>query len=247
MYMPVDTLSPQELKERLAHVLWIGGGTDAGKTSLARLFAARYDIHIYHFDRPSPSWEAITISEDQYPHSLRWQKMTDEERWLRPAKEQAQHVYQMWAEQYSFRLHDLLTLPIEKRIVAEGYGFMPSLVAPLLASQQQAIWLVPTAAFKEKTFKARVSEGAKGSYRHQIQNPEKALARHRERDMLIADRIREEATARNLRLLTVDGSNSLAEVFTIVEDHFKPYLGNRVFAKNPVSGLRSEPSEPIKM
>ena len=223
--MPIEeSLSQQFSRERLAHVLWIGGGTDAGKTSLARLFAARYGVHIYHFDRPSPSWEAITISEDKYPHSLRWQKMTDEERWLRPAQEQAQHVYQMWAEQYSYRLHDLLSLPIKKRVVAEGYGFLPSIVAPLIKSKRQAIWLVPTEAFKEKTFKARVLEGAKGSYRHRIQNPEKALERHRERDMLIAERIREEAVVRNLRLLRIDGSQSLEEVFTIVEDHFKPYL-----------------------
>jgi hypothetical protein len=150
--------------------------------------------------------------------------MTDEERWLRTAREQAQHVYHMWAEQYSYRLRDLLNLPTQERIVAEGYGFLPSLVAPLIESKRQAIWLVPTENFKEKTFKARVLEGAKGSYRLRIKNPEKALERHRERDMLIAERIREEATARNLRLLTIDGNNSLEEVFTMVEDHFKLYL-----------------------
>jgi hypothetical protein len=222
--MPIDTPSQQDLKERLAHVLWIGGGTDAGKTSLARLFAARHGVHIYHFDQASPSWEGATISEETYPHSHRWQKMTEEQRWLRPAEEQAQHVYQMWAEQYSHRLRDLLRLPIQKRIVAEGYGFLPSLVAHLVESKRQAIWLVPTEDFKGKTFKARVLEGAKGSYRHRIRNPDKALKLHRERDMLIGERIREEATARNLRLLTIDGNNSLEEVFTMVEDHFKLYL-----------------------
>jgi len=223
-YAPVENLSQQELQKRLAHVLWIGGGTDAGKTSLARMFAVRYGVRIYHFDQPSPTWETITISEDKYPYSFRWQKMTEEERWLRSAEEQAQHVYQMWAEQYSCRLYDLLSLPLQNRIVAEGYGFLPSIVAPLIEKKRQAIWLIPTKAFKEKTFKARVLEGAKGSYRHRIQNPEKALERHRERDILIAKRAREEATARNLRLLTIDGSNSLEEVFSIVEDHFRPYL-----------------------
>jgi hypothetical protein len=220
----VDLPSPQELKEKLSHVLWIGGGTDAGKTSLARMFAARYGVDIYHFDRPSPSWEAITISKSEYPHSLRWQRMSDEERWLRSAEVQAQHVYQMWAEQNSYRLHDLLSLPTEKRIVAEGYGFLPTVVAPLIKSHRQAIWLVPTEAFKAKTFKARVLEGAKGSYRHRVKNPEKALALHRQRDMLITERVKKEATAHNLRLLTIDGSDSLEEVFTIVEDHFRPYL-----------------------
>jgi hypothetical protein len=217
-------LSPEELRERLAHVLWIGGGTDAGKTSLARMFAARYGIQLYHFDRPSPSWEAAPFSERERSHSMRWEKMRDEERWLRLAEAQAQHVYEMWAEQYAYRLQDLLTLPAKKQIVAEGYGFLPSYVMPLIESKRQAIWLVPTKAFKAKTFKARILEGAKASYRHQVQNPEKALALHRQRDMLITARVKAEATAHNCKLLTIDGRYSLEEVFALLEDHFEPYL-----------------------
>jgi hypothetical protein len=221
---PTSSLSPNALKARLSHVLWIGGGTDAGKTSLARLLAARYGVQIYHFDRPSPSWEAVQSKESQYPHSYRWQKMTDEERWLRPAEEQAQHVYRMWEEKYSYRLHDLLQLSTDRQIVAEGYGFLPSYVAPLIESKRKAIWLVPTMAFKKKTFKARVMEGAKGSYRHRVSDPEKALTLHRQRDMLITERVKAKATTRDLKLLTIDGRDSLAEVFTIVEAHFEPYL-----------------------
>jgi hypothetical protein len=126
------------------------------------MFAAKYGVQVYHFDRPSPSWEAASLSEREQIHSKRWEKMTDEERWLRPAEEQAQHVYHMWTEQYAYRLHDLLALPARRPIVAEGYGFLPSYVAPLIESKRQAIWLIPTEAFKEKTFKARVLEGLKG-------------------------------------------------------------------------------------
>lgn len=219
-----DSLSQQELKERLSHVLWIGGGTDAGKTSLARLFAARYGFNINHFDRTTPSWEEVAISESEHPHSWRWQEMGEDERWHRSAEEQAEHVYRMWAERRPYRLHDLLSLPTNKQVVAEGFGFLPSVVSSLIKSDRQAIWLVPTEAFKAKTFKARVSEGAKGSYRHRITNPEKALDLHRQRDMIIAKRVEREATEHNLRLLKIDGTKSLEEVFTIVEDHFSPYL-----------------------
>lgn len=214
----------KELKQKLAHVIWLGGGTDAGKTSLARMFSAKYDLQIYHFDRQSPSWEAVQINEGEHPYCLQWEQMTDEERWLRPAEVQAKHVYAMWAEKYTYRLNDLLSLPKGKKIVAEGYGFLPSYVAPLIESKQQAIWLVPTEDFKKRTFKARVLEGAKASYRHRVQYPEQALDFHRRRDMIITARVREEAIARNLKLLTIDGGRSLDEVFAIVEDHFEPYL-----------------------
>jgi hypothetical protein len=35
----------------LARVLWIGGATDAGKTSVARALAARHGWQSYHYDR----------------------------------------------------------------------------------------------------------------------------------------------------------------------------------------------------
>lgn len=41
----------------LEHVLWIGGATDSGKTSVARALAQTYGLQEYHydlFDRPEP-------------------------------------------------------------------------------------------------------------------------------------------------------------------------------------------------
>ncbi|MFN8542528.1 MAG: hypothetical protein U0232_34240, partial [Thermomicrobiales bacterium] len=39
------------LRDQLAHVLWIGGPPDSGKTSLADLLAERHSLQVYHFDR----------------------------------------------------------------------------------------------------------------------------------------------------------------------------------------------------
>ena len=40
-----------DLKRALAHVLWIGGPPDAGKTSIAQLLARKYKLQVYRFDR----------------------------------------------------------------------------------------------------------------------------------------------------------------------------------------------------
>jgi hypothetical protein len=59
----------------------------------------------------------------------------------------ARNVICSWTERFALVLEDLRALPREPPIVAEGAGLFPALVAPLVARPQQAIWLVPTAAF----------------------------------------------------------------------------------------------------
>jgi adenylylsulfate kinase-like enzyme len=43
-----ELMRPQDadLARRLAHVLWLGGATDAGKTTAAQTLAARYGLHV---------------------------------------------------------------------------------------------------------------------------------------------------------------------------------------------------------
>jgi adenylate kinase family enzyme len=41
----------QQLRQALAHVLWIGGGTDTGKTTISEIIAARYAFQLYHYDQ----------------------------------------------------------------------------------------------------------------------------------------------------------------------------------------------------
>jgi hypothetical protein len=45
-----------------------------------------------------------------------------------------------------------------------------------------------------------------------------------ERDHLVAERVREQALARGMRVLDVDGSRTLDDVEVDVEEHLEPYL-----------------------
>lgn len=218
-------LPDEEICKRLKHVYWIGGGTDAGKTSTARWLSSKYGFSMVHFDRHAPSWErgalrSPTFATD-FPHTQRWVEMGEAKRWHRDPAEHEAHVYQMWQEQLPFRLQNLLDLPADQPIVAEGYGFLPSLIAPWMSRPNQAIWLLPSPEFKHKTFYARVAEGAKASYRHRIPDPEIALENHKNRDMMITDRIRRESAALNLPIFEVDGSRPIQATFAYVEAHFQ--------------------------
>lgn len=51
------------LRARLAHVLWIGGPPDAGKSTVAATLGARYGLPAYSFDRHEPVHFARTDRE----------------------------------------------------------------------------------------------------------------------------------------------------------------------------------------
>jgi hypothetical protein len=45
--MPMD----HELSQALSHVLWIGGATDTGKTTISHIISERYGLQVYNYDR----------------------------------------------------------------------------------------------------------------------------------------------------------------------------------------------------
>jgi len=104
--------------------------------------------------------------------------------------------------------------------VAEGFGLTPELLSPVLSSNRQAIWLVPTEQFKWASMKRR----NKPSFRDQVSNPERATRNVFTRDMLLAESVKAQVRSRGLTVYEVDGSRSVEEMTTLIEHHFEPFL-----------------------
>jgi shikimate kinase len=212
----------QRLRQDLSHLLWIGGATDAGKTTITRIIAERYGFQIYDYDQQDArqiNYLAQTIAT--YRDFL---NASDEERWIRPEPtELFQRAIQAFQDRFPLCIEELMALPKEPMIVAEGFGFTPELIFPLLSNHHQAIWLVPTEDFKWMSMKKR------GKYfrRLKMSNSERAIHNLFTRDVLLGERVKEEAQQRDLTVVVVDGSRSVEEMATLVEQHFKPYLRNR--------------------
>ncbi|WP_067641218.1 hypothetical protein [Actinomadura latina] len=49
-----DVAEAAALRERLRHVRWIGGGSGAGESTIARRIAARYGMRVYSTDEAMP-------------------------------------------------------------------------------------------------------------------------------------------------------------------------------------------------
>jgi hypothetical protein len=202
-------------------VLFLGGATDSGKTTLATLLAERHGLQTYFFDRHELAH--FGRAEPQR-HPALWaqhpDRMGPEERWLGSTSEQmARDTLASWMERCQMALDDLRALPGSPPIVAEGPGFFPDCLAPLLSEPRQAIWLVPSEAFKRASVARRDKLSAVP-----LSDRDRAVENLIERDLLLAEHVRQRADALGLDVIEIDGSRSVEEIAALLEARFAPWL-----------------------
>ena len=221
-------------RDALAHVLWIGGPPDSGKTSIAALLAEQHQAQVYHFDRHEMAHirradpvchPAIVAFRDQFDQLD--ERAFANQLWLaHPPATMANLVLASWTQRAALAVEDLLALPTTAPIIAEGPGFFPEVIAPYLADSRQGIWLVPSEGFKRGSV-ARRNKLATVPVRDLVQARENLIRR----DLLLGQHFRREAAALGLTVQTIDGSQSLAEVAALVEAQFAPWLRGRVVSR----------------
>jgi hypothetical protein len=146
--------------------------------------------------------------------------MSMDERWVdRSPAAMAELEIIEFRERFEMVLEDLATLSAY-RVVADGFGLLPELVAPLLADPRQAIFLLPTAAFREWSLTRRGWLTIEGT-----RDPDRARANKLARDALLTEHVRRTAAAFGLAVIEIDGSHPLADVTAEVEGRFAPLLG----------------------
>jgi len=141
------------VRTQLEHVLWIGGGSGSGKSTVARRLAEQDGIHLYSTDE-AMSRHADRMGTVQAPLLGAFKTMDMDERWCRRSPEQMLETFHWFAgEGFDLIIEDLLALPREP-VIVEGFRLLPRLVAPLSAAGR-SVWLLPTPEFRRKAFAAR--------------------------------------------------------------------------------------------
>jgi hypothetical protein len=209
-----------DVRARLSHVLWIGGGPQAGKTTLSRLLAGKWDLKIYNID-----WHAVREHAGRPGTTVaEFQRLSMDERWAVPS---VVHLLErsvaIWQDGFALVLEDLLALPDSRLIVAEGPGAFPWCVAPVLSSPRQAIFLVPTRERRDVVATRRWGSGQLERFPGIVER-ERALANVRERDALLDARIVSSCAELGLRCERLDGSLDLDASLALVEGHFRDHL-----------------------
>lgn len=202
---------------QLSHVYWMGGSPCSGKTSIAQALAGEFGLHYYSCDDAFYRHAKIITAEAQ-PAFYRAMRFTSEELWMRPVEALVEDEITIYHEQFPLILADLLALPSDTPVLAEGAALLPELIAPLLDAPERGIWIVPTAAFQQHHYAQR--EWAKDVVKD-CSDPARAFQNWMERDMRFAQQVGQQADDFGLRLFVVDGSRSIADTITLVKNHFR--------------------------
>jgi 2-phosphoglycerate kinase len=209
-----DTVAP---KARLRHVYWIGGGSGAGKSTIARRLAAEYGLHLYATDDAMRDHARQSTPEDS-PFLSQFAAMDMDERWVNRDPETMLETFHWFrGEGFGLIVDDLLRLPREPGVIVEGFRLLPHLVKPLLAMPSHAVWVLPTPEFRRAALNSR---GSTWEIARKTSDPERALRKLVERDRLFTERLREEAKRLDLRVIAVDTTTSEDDLAAQVTEAF---------------------------
>ena len=213
------------LQEQLRDVYWIGGASAAGKSTIARRLAAEHGLRVYATDDVMPD-HARRSSRDDSPLLHEFMAMDMDERWVnRSPQEMFETFHWFRGECFSLIVEDLLRIARERdaagrngRVLVDGFRLLPHLVAPLLASRNRAVWLLPTPDFRRLVVESR--GGSSWSFIAKTSDPERALQNLLERDRIFTDMLREETARLDLHAIEVDTTTTEDDLAKRVTDRF---------------------------
>ena len=186
--------------DRLDHVYWIGGGSGAGKSTVAARLADRYALRVYSTD------DAMADHAHRSPQAAylkMFAAMDMDERWLsRSPRVMLETFHWYRGEGFGPLLEDLAAFAPQP-VVAEGFRLLPELVAPL-AAPGRAVWLLPTPDFRRSVFASR--GWPQRGFVAETGDPHRALQNLLDRDEMFTERLRGSTAELGLPAIQVDGS-----------------------------------------
>lgn len=198
----VLTADDEALQEQLRHVYWIGGGSAAGKSTIARRLAAEHGLQPYATDDVMPDHAKRSTPED-CPLLHKFMAMDMDQRWVnRSPGEMLETFHWFRGEGFSMIIEDILRQSRESGVIADGFRLLPHLVKPLLAVPSNAVWLIPTPEFRQAVLDSR--GGPQWGFIAKTGDPERALRNLLVRDAMFTDRLYEEVKRLGLNTIEVD-------------------------------------------
>lgn len=190
------------LRQQLQHVYWVGGGSGAGKSTIARRIASQHGLRVYSTDEVMTDHANRSTPEDA-PLLHRFMAMDLDERWVNRSPQTLLETFHWFhGEGFNLIVEDLLSLPHEPAVIAEGFRLLPRLVQPLLSVRAHAVWLLPTPAFRQAVFASR--GGSSWGFLAKTSDPGRALHNLLERDRMFTAIVRQETVQLGLPGIEVD-------------------------------------------
>jgi hypothetical protein len=142
------------------------------------------------------------VAPGDWPLLSKFAAMDMDERWASRSPETMLETFHWFqGEAFGLIVEDLLGLPEEPGVIAEGFRLLPHLVQPLLAEPDHGVWLLPTPGFRRAVFSSR---GSLWEIPRKTSDPERALRNLLERDAMFTERLRGETGRLGLQGIEVD-------------------------------------------
>jgi len=181
---------------------WIGGGSAAGKSTIARRIAVQHGLSVYSTDDVMAD-HARRSSREDCPLLHEFMAMDMDERWVnRSPKTMLETFHWFRGEGFHMIVEDILSFPRDPGVVVEGFRLLPHRVKPLLSVPDRAVWLLPTPEFRRAVIESR--GGSAWGFLAKTSDPERALRNLLERDRIFTEILREETSRLGLAAIDVD-------------------------------------------
>ena len=181
---------------------WIGGGSAAGKSTIARRIAVQHGLSVYSTDDVMAD-HARRSSREDCPLLHEFMAMDMDERWVnRSPKTMLETFHWFRGEGFNMIVEDILSFPRDPGVVVEGFRLLPHRVKPLLSVPDRAVWLLPTPEFRRAVIESR--GGSAWGFLAKTSDPERALRNLLERDRIFTEILREETSRLGLAAIDVD-------------------------------------------
>jgi hypothetical protein len=206
------------LARLLRGVYWLGGGSGAGKSTVARRLAASYGLSLYSTDEAMAA-HAERCRPDDCPELMKFKAMSMDERWVNRSPEVMLETFHWFrGEAFDLIVEDLLAFPADRKVIVEGHRLLPRLVRPLLAAPNQAAWLIPTPTFRLAAFESR---GTLMDIAGKTSAPQQALENLLKRDHLFTRRLEREAIDEGLSVIEVASPMTIEELASRLAAQFR--------------------------
>ncbi|MEV6769355.1 AAA family ATPase [Nocardia sp. NPDC051030] len=180
-------------------IYWIGGGSGAGKSTIAARIAKEHGLRTYSTDDVM-SEHARRCTPEDAPYLHEFLAMSMDERWVRRSPETMLETFHWFrGEGFGLIVEDLLRMGTDGGVIVEGFRLLPHLVAPLVSDSRGAVWLLPTPEFRQAAFDLRGWD-----IPSRTGDPEAARRNLLERDRMFTDRLETDTRRLGLPVIEVD-------------------------------------------